>query len=207
MNAQPQKKPRMTPEKYLQFDHDSDIKYEYFDGDVFAMTGGSLNHNQISINIASQLKSTLRGSPCRPLASDMRVKVNEIDKYTYPDIVVVCGNIELEKVKGVETLLNPVVIIEILSDSTEAYDRGKKFTHYRLIPSLREYILVSQDYCNVEQFSRGDRGIWHILDPCMDMERSITIESIDCELLLSDIYELVDFETDSDSNRDMTPHH
>jgi Uma2 family endonuclease len=200
MNAQPQKKPRMTPEKYLQFDHDSDIKYEYFDGDVFAMTGGSLNHNQISINIASQLKSTLRGSPCRPLASDMRVKVNEIDKYTYPDIVVVCGNIELEKVKGVETLLNPVVIIEILSDSTEAYDRGKKFTHYRLIPSLREYILVSQDYCNVELFSRSDSGIWQILDPCMDMERSFTIESIDCELLLSDIYELVEFGTDIDSN-------
>lgn len=125
MNAQPQKKPRMTAEKYLEFDNNSDIKYEYFDGDIFAMTGGSLNHNQISINIASQLKNTLRGSPCRPLASDMRVKVNEIDKYTYPDIVVVCGNIELEKVKGVETLLNPVVIIEILSDSTEAYDRGK----------------------------------------------------------------------------------
>lgn len=206
MNAQPQKKTRMTPEKYLEFDNNSDTKYEYFDGDIFAMTGGSLNHNQISINIASQLKSTLRGSPCRPLASDMRVKVNEINKYTYPDIVVVCGRIDLEKVNGLETLLNPVVIIEILSDSTEAYDRGKKFTHYRLIPSLREYILVSQNYCNVEQFSRGHSGIWQILDPCMDMTRSITIEPIDCELLLSDIYEFVEFETESDSNRDRNPY-
>lgn len=205
MNTQPQEKRRMTPEEYLTFDSVSDIKYEYFNGEIFAMTGGSLNHNQININIASQLKNKLIGTPCRPLASDMRVKVKEIGKYTYPDIVIACGNIELEKFKGLETLLNPVAIIEILSDSTEAYDRGKKFTHYRLIPSLREYILVSQNHCNVEQFSRADNGIWQILNPCTDMERSITIESIGCELLLSDIYELVEFETDSRSDQPAEP--
>jgi Uma2 family endonuclease len=195
----------MTPEEYLEFDSVSDIRHEYSDGEIFAMTGGSLNHNQININIAGQLKNKLTGTPCRPLASDMRVKIEELGKYTYPDIVIVCGNIELEKFKGIETLLNPVAIIEILSDSTEAYDRGKKFTDYRLIPSLREYILVSQNHCNVEQFSRGDRGIWQILNPCTDMERSITIESIGCELLLSDIYELVEFETDSRSDQPAEP--
>lgn len=197
MNTQPQEKRRMTPEEYLEFDSVSDIRHEYSDGEMFAMTGGSLNHNQININIAGQLKNKLTGTPCRPLASDMRVKVEELGKYTYPDIVIVCGNIELEKNKGLETLLNPVVIIEILSDSTEAYDRGKKFTHYRLIPSLREYLLVAQNHCNVEQFSRADNGIWQILNPCTDMQGSITIESIGCELLLSDIYELVEFEAAS----------
>lgn len=124
----------------------------------------------------------------------MRVKVDEFEKYTYPDIVVVCGDIELEKIKGLETLLNPTAIIEILSDSTEAYDRGDKFTHYRCLPSLREYLLVSQKKCQIDQFIRGDNGIWQILNPYTNMEQLIKIESINCELMLSDVYDLVEFE-------------
>jgi Uma2 family endonuclease len=123
----------------------------------------------------------------------MRVKIQGNEKYTYPDITVVCGNIELEKIKGVETLLNPIVIMEILSESTEAYDRGTKFRHYRLIPSLQEYILVSQDHCLVELYRRGDNDIWQILSPCTDMNKSVSIASVDCELLLSDIYYRVEF--------------
>ena len=194
MNVKLKEKIQMTPEEYFKFEETSEIKHEYFDGEVFAMTGASLNHNQINANIMRELGIQLKHSPCRPLSSDMRVKVEEIEKYTYPDIAVVCAEINLEETNGLDTLLNPIVLMEILSESTEAYDRGKKFTHYRLIPSLREYVLVSQSYCNVERFVRCERGIWQILPPITDMEQSVSIESINCELLLSDIYYRVDFE-------------
>ncbi len=195
MDIQPQENTRMTPEEYLDFEKSAEIRHEYCYGEIFAMTGGSLNHNQINGNIFNQLKNKLGGSSCRPFASDMRVKIQKIDKYTYPDIVVVCGEIELEKNKGAETLLNPMVVIEILSNSTEAYDRGTKFRHYRLISSLQEYILVSQNNCLVEQYVRSDGGIWQILNPCTDIKQSIRINSIGCELPLSAVYDLVEFET------------
>jgi len=204
MNAQPQKKTRITPEKYLEFDQASDIKHEYFDGEIFAITGASLNHNQISMNVAGELRNQLKTSPCRPFANDMRVKINEIAKYTYPDIVITCGDIELEKIEGVETLLNPIVIIEVLSGSTEAYDRGKKFQHYRSLPTLQEYILVSQTHCLVEKFIRGDGGQW-ILTLHEDRGQSIKIESIDCELQLSEIYFRVEFEDDTGFNQQIEP--
>jgi Uma2 family endonuclease len=193
MNAQLQKKPRITQEEYLELERTSEIKHEYFNGEIFAMTGGSLNHNRISRNIDRKLGNQLEGSPCENFVGDMRVKIQGHEKYTYPDITVVCGNIELEKIKGVETLLNPIVIMEILSESTEAYDRGTKFRHYRLIPSLQEYILVSQDHCLVELYRRGENDIWQILSPCTDMNKSVSIASADCELLLSDIYYRVEF--------------
>lgn len=194
MNPPLREKPRVTPEAYLAFEMTSEIRHEYFDGEIFAMAGGSLNHNRISRNIVRSLGNRLAGSPCEPFAGDMRVKVRENGKYTYPDIVIVCGKIELEKIDGVETLLNPIVIMEILSDATEAYDRGRKFQHYRMIPSLREYVLVSQSHCQVERFVRGDGDIWRILDPCANMDRAVRIESADCELKLADVYDRVAFE-------------
>jgi Uma2 family endonuclease len=193
MDAHAQEKTRMTPEQYLAFEDTSKIKHEYFDGEIFAMTGAGLNHNRINRNITRKLENQLEGSSCEALASDMRVKVEDIEKYTYPDIAVVCGEIELEKVRGFDTLLNPVVIIEVLSNSTEAYDRGKKFFHYRLIPSLKEYILVSQYFCLVEKYSRGNDGSWKYFS-YENMERNMTVESIKCELLLADIYYRVEFE-------------
>jgi Uma2 family endonuclease len=195
MNAQPLEKSKMTPEAYLEFENTSEIRHEFFRGELFAMTGGSLNHNRISRNIVRSLGNQLAGSPCEPFAGDMRVKVQENEKYTYPDIVIVCGEIELEKIKGVETLLNPVVIMEILSTATEAYDRGRKFEHYRMIPSLREYFLFSQNECQVERFLRGDDGIWQILDPVKGMDQIVPIASASCDLKLADVYELVEFET------------
>ena len=201
MDPLPHENIRMTPAEYLEFERTAENRHEYFGGEIFAITGGSLNHNQINGNIFNQLKNKLKGSPYRPFANDMRVKVQKIDNYTYPDIVVVCGDIELEKNKGAETLLNPVVIMEVLSHSTEAYDRGEKFQHYRSISSLQEYVLVSQYHCLVEQYVRGDGGIWQILNPCADMEQSVSIESIGCELALSDIYDLVEFETGSKPGR------
>jgi len=192
MNPQPQGKTRMTPEEYLELERVSEIKHEYFAGEIFAMVGASLNHNQISGNIFGELRNKLKQSACRPFVNDLRVKVQEIDKYTYPDIVVVCGDIELEKESGMETLLNPVVIIEVLSDSTEAYDRGTKFHHYQLINSLQEYILVSQHSCLVEKFTRCNGGEWIYLS-YDNMEKTITIEAVKCELMLSDIYYRVEW--------------
>ena len=194
MNAHPLEKPRMTPEAYLEFEKTSETKHEFFRGELFAMTGGSLNHNRISRNIVRSLGNQLAGSPCEPFAGDMRVKVQENEKYTYPDMVVVCGPIELEKIKGVETLLNPVAIMEILSTATEAYDRGRKFEHYRMIPSLREYFLFSQEECQVERFVRRDGDVWQILNPCKGMELVVPVESANCELKLADVYYQVEFE-------------
>ncbi len=194
----------MTPEEYLEFERDSEIRHEYFDGEIFSMTGGSLNHNQINGNIFGELRNQLKKSSCRPFASDMRVKINALEKYAYPDIMVICGEIDLEKIKGVETLLNSIVIIEILSTSTEAYDRGKKFMHYRLIPTLQEYILVSQNYCQVEKYIRGDDGGWGYF-PYESMEQILKIVSSNCELPLSEIYYRVEFEADSESGQLVKP--
>jgi Uma2 family endonuclease len=189
---QPQQKPKMSPEEYLEFERASKIKHEYFDGEIFAMTGAGVNHNRISSNINYSLRNHLNDRPCDVFLNDMRVKVQKIDKYVYPDVVVVCGDLELED-QEFDTLLNPIVIIEILSNSTEIYDRGKKFAHYRLISSLQEYILVSQYHCQVEQFVRGDDGVWRLFEPYTEMNESFKIEAVDCELPLFDIYFRIEF--------------
>ncbi|SLM30844.1 conserved hypothetical protein [Desulfamplus magnetovallimortis] len=187
MNAQPQEKVIMTSAQYLEFEKNSEIKHEYFDGAIFAMTGASVKHNRIQHNISRVLGNKLLNSQCDVFSNDMRVKIEQLEKYTYPDILVVCGDIEIENIKGVETILNPLVIIEILSDSTEAYDRGDKFKHYQFISSLREYILVSQHSYWIEKYKRAGDGQW-IYSSCNETGHSITIDSIGCELLLEDIY-------------------
>ncbi|MBF0574279.1 MAG: Uma2 family endonuclease [Desulfamplus sp.] len=187
MTAQSQRDEKITPKEYLEFERTSEFKHEYFDGEIFAMVGASLNHNQISMNLIRELGVQLKHSSCRPFINDLRVKVQEIEKYTYPDIVIVCGDIKIEKESGMETLLNPIVIIEVLSNSTEAYDRGAKFQHYQLIPSLQEYILVSQFSPLVEKYVRSDKGQW-IYTSYEGMDKTIAIEAVKCELILSDIY-------------------
>ncbi len=187
MTAQSQRDEKITPEEYLEFERTSEFKHEYFNGEIFAMVGASLRHNQINGNIFGELRNQLKQSPCRPFINDLRVKVQEIEKYTYPDIVIVCGDIEIEKESGMETLLNPIVIIEVLSNSTELYDRGAKFQHYQLIPSLQEYILVSQYSPLVEKYVRSDKGQW-IYTSYQGMDKTIAIEAVKCELILSDIY-------------------
>ncbi|MBF0241299.1 MAG: Uma2 family endonuclease [Desulfamplus sp.] len=182
----------MTPEEYLEFEKKSEFKHEFFEGEIFAMVGASLRHNQISGNIFGELRNKLKQSPCRPFVNDLRVKVQEIEKYTYPDVVIACNNIELEKVNGMETLLNPIVIIEVISNSTEAYDRGVKFHHYQLIKSLQEYILVSQYSCFVEKFIRVNNDEW-IYFSCNNINETISIESVNCKLMLSDIYYMVEW--------------
>lgn len=201
MNAQPLEKQKMTVEAYLEIEREEKTKSEYFEGELFAMTGASLNHNRINHNVSGELRNRLKLAPCEALSSDMRVKIEKIEKYTYPDIVIACKEIHMERRQGVETLLNPIVIIEILSDATEAYDRGLKFYHYRLIPSLQEYILISQNHCLVERFLRQSDGTWG-LSSYEGMDAVLYIASVDCEVPLSEIYSRVVIDGDGQSALD-----
>ena len=184
-------KTRITPEEYLKFERASEEKHEYYAGEVFAMTGASKNHNLIVGNTIATLHSQLRQKPCQLYPSDMRVKIPLTGLYTYPDMSVVCGTPAFED-NEVDTLLNPTLIIEVLSPSTEAYDRGKKFRHYLTINSLQEYILISQDSVHLERFMLRD-GEW-IYSDVNSMDAVITLPSIDCTLQLSDVYEKVTFD-------------
>ena len=157
MSASP--KPYLTPAEYLAIERAADHKSEYFNGEMFAMAGASYAHTRIVNNLIGELYVAFRGGPCYALPQDMRVKVSPTGLYTYPDVIVLCDPPELDDDKG-DTLLNPKVLIEILSDSTENYDRGKKFHHYQRIESLREYVLVSQDEPLIERFVRQDDSSW-----------------------------------------------
>lgn len=150
---------RVTPEDYLEIDRRSDARHEYLDGQVYAMSGASRAHNRIALNLAKALDDTLEARGCDVFIGDVRVLVSETGLYTYPDLVVTCGGARFTG-ELPDTLENPVVIVEILSPSTEAYDRGAKFGHYRRIPTLREYVLVAQDSRRVERFVRSDPEEW-----------------------------------------------
>jgi Uma2 family endonuclease len=158
MSAVP--KTRLTPEQYLAIERKAAYKSEYYNGEMFAMAGASEPHNRIKDNLIGELYGRLKGSGCHSYSSDMRVKVSRTGLYTYPDVVIVCGRPELEDAVG-DTLLNPQVVIEVLSDSTEKYDRGKKFRHYKRIEALREYVLVAQDEPVIERFVRQPDGSWN----------------------------------------------
>jgi len=186
-----QKKNEITSEEYLALERESEIKSEYFDGEIFAMAGASREHNKISTNIVRVLGNQLLEKPCSIFASDMKVKMKEIKKFTYPDIVVVCGNEEYDDEYS-DILINPIVIIEILSDSTEAYDRGDKFSHYQYISTFSEYILVSQYFRKVEKFLRQKDDTW-IYSKYEKPEDIFNIESIKCDLPVHDVYREVNF--------------
>jgi Uma2 family endonuclease len=184
-----QLKTSLTAEEYLAVDRQSEHKNEYFEGEVFAMTGASRRHNLISVNIASSLNAQLADRECEVYVSDMRVKVSQTGLYTYPDVVVICGSPQFED-NQVDTLLNPVLIIEVLSKSTEGYDRGDKFGHYRALESLSEVILVAQDKYHLEQYARQKDNHW-LLSETNNLEDTIKLSSINCELSLKTIYRKV----------------
>ncbi len=177
--------------EYLAMERKAKTKSEYYKGEIFTMAGASREHNLISTNIVRFLANQLLDRPCSVYSSDMKVKIDKINKYTYPDIVISC---EKEKFEDEEedVLLNPIVILEILSDSTEAYDRGKKFSHYQYISSFIEYILVSQDSYKIEKFIRHQDNKW-IYEEFHNSGDSLTIESINCKLPLNEIYRKLEF--------------
>jgi Uma2 family endonuclease len=180
--------PYVTPEEYLARERRAESRSEYVDGRIYAMTGASEPHNLIALNVASELRARFRGRPCRVYASDMRVKVGETGMYTYPDVVAVCGQPRFEDAH-VDTLLDPTVIVEVLSPSTERYDRGEEFAHYRRLASLQEHVLVAQDRVRVEHFAR--RGEQWLLTEFSDLDGAHALPSLDCTLPLRDVYERV----------------
>src|SRR5664279_3651773 len=182
----------LTPEEYLDIERKSEIRSEYIDGQMVAMSGGSERHALIAINLQGEIWSQMKGRPCKVYPSDMRVKVSPTGMYTYPDVSALCGKAEFED-GHTDTLLNPTVIIEVLSDSTELYDRGKKFAHYRRIDSLREYVLVSQNKIRVEHYRRN-ADAW-IFSEVSAPDAVLHLESIDCHVAVGAIYERVEFET------------
>ncbi|HEX8651567.1 MAG TPA: Uma2 family endonuclease [Pyrinomonadaceae bacterium] len=188
MSYQP--KTLLTPEEYLAIERKSEIKHEYFAGEMFAMVGASKRHNLITANIIRILGNQLLDRPYNVYPSDMRVKVSATGKYTYPDVVVACEEEKFDDA-GNDTLLNPVVIIEVLSESTEAYDRGKKFEHYQTIESLTEYLLVAQDPYRIEQYVRQSNREWRYSE-YHNAEDIVKISAIDCELTLKDVYAKVE---------------
>ena len=180
----------MTPEEYLAFERKATTKNEYLNGQIIAMSGASRVHNLITGNIFNGLYTQLIEREYETYASDMRVKAPQTASYTYPDVVVVCDEPRFED--GVfDTLLNPIVLIEVLSPSTEVYDRGEKFAHYRQIDSLQEYVLISQDRISVEHYLR--QGTQWLLTEFRAFEESLSLISIECELPLRNIYRRVEF--------------
>jgi Uma2 family endonuclease len=189
MSAIPKRK--LTPEEYLEIERKAEYKSEYFDGEVFAMAGAKRRHNVIAWNIGGELRQHLKGKNCEAYPADMRVFVPQTGLYTYPDLVVVCGEPQFQD-DIFDTLLNPILIIEVLSDTTENYDRGKKFQHYRSIESLREYVLVSQDEARIEKYVKQGDGFW-VLSEAVGLDAKIKLDAIDCELALSEVFDKVNF--------------
>lgn len=177
--------------EYLERERVATTKNEYYAGEIFAMAGGSRRHNSITGNIFASLYAKLTHAPCRPFLSDQRIRISQLDLGTYPDLSVVCGELEGDKVDP-EAITNPRVLVEVLSPSTESYDRGKKFDFYRQIDSLEEYVLVSQQEPIVERFKRQPNGDW-LMTVYKGMEATLNLTSIQTDLPLQDIYRFVDW--------------
>jgi Uma2 family endonuclease len=181
----------ITAADYLAMERQAETKNEYLNGSIYAMSGASLKHNRIVAGLAVTVGAQLRRKPCEPFFGDMRIKVGPTGLYTYPDVVIVCGEPQLEDTHF-DTLLNPKVIIEVLSDSTETYDRSGKFAHYRALESLTDYLLVAQNQPRMEHFARQADRSWRY---CVadGLEAAIEIATIDCVLPLAEVYERVTF--------------
>ena len=191
MSLQP--KLQLTFDDWLEGERASlEGRSEYLDGEVFAMTGASVEHNAIVVNIVRELSIQMKGRPCQVYANDLKVRIRPADAGKYPDLIALCGEHQFQDGRR-DVLLNPSLIVEVLSDSTEAYDRGKKFAIYRQIPSLREYLLVSQHQVQVELFSRGDDGRW-TLSAYSVLTDCVPLPSVDCTLSLAEVYDKVDLQ-------------
>ena len=179
-----------TPQEYLALERKSETRNEYYNGEIFAMAGASREHNLIVANLLRDIGNQLEDRPCESYPSHMRVSVEATGLYTYPDVSVVCGEPRFQD-REVDTLLNPTVIVEVLSPSTEAYDRGDKFRHYRRIDSLREFVLISQDRMMVERYTR--QGNDWVLSDLTDPDQVLKLESIGCQIPLNRIFAKITF--------------
>jgi len=181
-----------TVDEYLAADRDSDLKHEYLNGYYYAMAGAKRSHNLVSMSTGHALYPHVRRHGCEIYPSDMRVKTPS-GMYAYPDIVLVCGKPQIVVEKGNDTLLNPTIIVEVMSPTTERFDRTTKFREYRSLPSLQEYILIAQDKPLVERFVRQPDGNWVYYD-AVGLDAAMDIAALDCIIALSEVYEQVTFE-------------
>ena len=179
-----------TPEEYLERERRADYKSEYFAGEIVAMAGAKRKHNLVSSNVTVSLGVQLQDSACEVYASDMKVQADQARQYSYPNVVVVCGEPRFQD-ESEDVLLNPTVVVEVLSPSTEAKDRGEKFLRYRQIDSLTDYLLVAQNERRVEQFTKQSDGSWRLVE-IVDAG-AVQIDSIGCTLTLADAYNKVSF--------------
>lgn len=178
---------KYTIEEYLEMEETSLEKHEYYQGEIFAMSGPKVTHNIIAGNLHGELFNILKGSSCRPFNSDQRIHIEKNTLFTYPDISIVCNDI-LTRNNDDWNILNPTVIIEVLSPSTKNYNRGEKFRLYRDIVTLKEYILVDSEAINIETFFINEHGNWELLE-YKNIEQTLLIRSIQVSLALKDIYE------------------
>ena len=187
-------KTRFSAAEYLALEEEAEYRSEYYQGEIFAMSGGSANHNRIAGNLFVALRSALRGKPCEAFINDMRLQVKRHHLYTYPDVMVVCGKIEFAQGRN-DTIANPILIVEVLSPSTEAYDRGKKFEFYRSIEGFQEYVLVDQQRMHIERYRPLGLGRWEMttLDAT---DEDLSLTSVGIDLTLASIYERVDLESE-----------
>jgi Uma2 family endonuclease len=187
-------KPRLyTPAEYLERERKAECKSAYLAGRIYAMSGATRRHNLIATNMVREIGVQLKGRPCEVYGSDMRVRVDESGLYTYPDVTVVCGTPRFEDAQE-DTLLNPTVLVEVLSRTTEAYDRGDKFAHYRTLDSLTDYVPIAQTKPRIERYTRQPDGRW-LLTEVTDLQGAVHLDSIDCTLSLAEIYAKVTFPT------------
>lgn len=196
-------KQKHTLEEYLEMDRKSESRLEYWNGEIFDMSGVSPEHAQIEVNVTIHLGSGLAARGCRVFPANVGLKVPSLPPYRYADLSALCGQPEYETAGGVKALTNPSLIVEVLSDSTEAYDRGDKFTYYKSIPSFREYLLIAQHRPHVTQFVRQDDGSWKYLE-ANDLSNIVKLVSVNYELPLARIYENLMF-NDSVANPHLRP--
>lgn len=180
-----------TPEEYLTLERSCETKHEYYNGEIFAMGGASKQHVLIVTNLIGELHSELKEGPCTVYSTDLRVQVAPSGLYTYPDVIVLCDEPRFSDEQE-DTLLNPALIIEVLSESTKDYDRGGKFEQYRTIESFVEYLLIAQDRPHVEHHTRQPDGTW-ILHETNSLEDTLQLKSVPCSLRIADIYARIDF--------------
>jgi Uma2 family endonuclease len=185
----------VSPEEYLAQERLAERKSEYFQGEIFAMSGASRPHVRIVANVLIDLGQQLKGKACRISASDLRLRVTPAGLYTYPDVMVVCGEDQVADDQK-DTILNPVLIVEVLSESTREYDRGRKFQHYRTLPSLIEYLTIEQDEPRIEHWTRQRENHWDFV-AFDDLAQSIQLTSIGCVLPLAEVYDRIEWAHDS----------
>jgi Uma2 family endonuclease len=181
-------------EEYFALEHASDARFEYWDGELVCMSGGSRAHYRISGNVYYALARGLNGGPCQAFTGDAPIWTPTLPPYRYPDASAACGELEYKNKNGLDALVNPILVVEVTSPSTVARDEGPKFIAYQAVPTLREYLLVSQDEPRVTHYTRREGGAWERRD-VTDLDASVELESVGCALKLRDIYDGVTFNT------------